>query len=717
MTSLAPYIPLAGCLCNVFFAFFVFLQDSRARAHRVYLLLGLAIAVWNLGSYFLFVVDVRAVALIWARVTLVGVLIAIAAFVHLSVIVAGFETGRWIRRLYAFQVLLIALDWTPWFVRDVQYLGSAGWYAISGPAFHLLNVPYAASFIALAILWRKRKSLPRLERRRLNSMIGAQVLIFSLGINDLLPIVGFINYPFTETPVYPYGSLGAVFYGIIIAFSVLHHQLLDAQVALSRLAAHAVRFAFLFFISAGLLLCASLITRGFTSQTLVASLIVFLAGSMLTSLLFPRLFGSAGLEKFERRILGDHFEYQDQVRVFIAEMPWYGDLDRLLNDLHQLFTSVFRLQTYQIILRDETTRAFTVFRAHPEAGPRALPEMNIESPVFQFFEDGKAEYLSLNDSAARLGTPSLESRARGQLGAFGSELCFPLTSEGEPFGLLLLGAKAGGEPFTATDIHLLVSLVKTMGLMVNQIRLKTQILHAQELDLLGRMSRGMAHDLNNLLTPLSTLLQLSQETGSLDDELLPVALRNVDTMRAYIKEALFFSENLRPDLQLCRLDVLVREAAEVAATSRPKAMRILPVLPENVLAELDGVLIQRLIANLITNAIDASQPGAQITVILERLGKTEADRDWLRVRVIDEGAGISRENMSRVLMPYFTTKNRGDSERGFGLGLAICRKIAALHGGNLSIESQPEIGTTVQLDLPSRRLAHPLPQPVPSHAV
>lgn len=75
-----------------------------------------------------------------------------------------------------------------------------------------------------------------------------------------------------------------------------------------------------------------------------------------------------------------------------------------------------------------------------------------------------------------------------------------------------MGDKSSGR-FTANDLALLLTVVKSMSLIVDQIRLKTQILHAQELDLLGKMSRGMAHDLNNLLTPIWTLLHLSEETN------------------------------------------------------------------------------------------------------------------------------------------------------------------------------------------------------------
>ena len=125
---------------------------------------------------------------------------------------------------------------------------------------------------------------------------------------------------------------------------------------------------------------------------------------------------------------------------------------------------------------------------------------------------------------------------------------------------------------------------------------------------------------------------------------------------------------------------------------------------------MDEVLIQRMLSNLISNAIDASPEGSEIRVEIEQLVKTEAARDWLRLKVIDLGEGIPRENLDRVLTPYFTTKNRGDEGRGFGLGLAISHKIVSLHGGHLTIQSQLRKGTTVQIDLPSRQLKPAIPE-------
>jgi signal transduction histidine kinase len=245
-------------------------------------------------------------------------------------------------------------------------------------------------------------------------------------------------------------------------------------------------------------------------------------------------------------------------------------------------------------------------------------------------------------------------------------------------------------------------------MIMNQIRLKQRVLVAEEMELLGRMSRGMAHDLNNLITPIWTYLQLAREIARPEDvtsELLPTVLRNVETIQIYIKESLFYSNTLKPHFLPGRLDETVYKAIELIKPQlQEKSVTVkcgaLPVAE----LELDTVLIQRLVSNLLGNAGDASPNGAEIEVQLAPLAQTEASRDWFRLQIIDHGAGISRENLPHVFRPYFTTKNRGSGKRGFGLGLAICRKIVVLHGGNMNITSTEKKGTTVIVDLPNRRI-------------
>lgn len=703
----AALIPLFGCICNLFLAVFVFARNTRSPANRVYFFLGLAIANWNLGSFLLFVVGDAPTALFWARELHFGLCFGIVLFFHLSLIIAQIPVKRWICLFYGAQTLIALTVFTPYFIPAVRDLGTSGWYSVAGPVYHFFAGSFSLAFLSIFLLVRKRMQVRKLHRRGLDTMIFAQSMLALLGNNDILPILGVDKYPFTNIQVYPYGSLAANFYGIMVAYSVLQYQLLDVHLVVGKVVAHCIRFGFMFFIGLAMLMAVTIFEPGqFTTTSFISALAVLLASGVIASVLFPRLFGS-GAEALERRIVGDRFEYHDHIRAFIASMQWYDEADRLLVDLHDLLLKIIGVTSYQIILLDDASRVFSLFRSYPEQAARPIPEFTNDSPIFRYFIAGENEYLAFNLAYATTGDAGLENEARKQLQEFEAEFCFPFFFEDEPFGLLLIGGKKSGEPYTSTDLDLLVSLSKNLSVMINQIRLKNQILQAQEMELLGRMSRGMAHDLNNLLTPVWTFLQLSSEGVSAEDlneDLLPVALRNIKTMRAYIREALFFSQNLRPDFQLGRLDVVISQAVDLVRSKEEKSVDILISTPGEVLVEMDEVMIQRLIANVVSNAVDASQPGATIHIELLLQAKADLQRDWLRVRVADSGEGIRPEDLGKVFTPYFTTKNRGDDKRGFGLGLAICRKIVHLHGGNLNISSQVKKGTTVQIDLPSRQV-------------
>jgi signal transduction histidine kinase len=717
--KLLDLAPLLGAICNLCLALFVLASDRRSKINQVFFFWILCVATWNACTFALFrtAPDNQPEAMRWAVVLQYAVIFIPISMLHLSLLIAGVKPGRVIVGLYLFHALLAASNAMGWFISGVQYVGYA-WYSVAGPAFYVYSCAFVQTGVAIYILYQRRAAMPPQQQARLNALLAAQVLLVVLGTNDLLPIVGITKYPFTDVAVFPYGSIAAIFYGIVVGYAVMQHQLLDVHVALGRNTALLVRFAFLVGIGLALQITITVLAPDqFTPLSFLSSMVVLAVSTILATILFPRLLGST-VERLDRKVQGDRFEAQDRVRGFVESMIWYDDLDALLDDLHSILVRTLDIGSYKIILRDEVLQTFALHRAHPPEDGTTLPDIKINSPIFQYFEWSKSEYLALNARYARPGESNIGRLARRQFASAGAEFAFPLTSQNEPFGLLLVGERGRGSEYSGTDIAMLVGLVKNLSLMVNQVRLKTQIRQNQDFELLGKMSRGMAHDLNNLLTPISTLLQLSTELGPgapLDDELLPVAMRNVKTMRAYIRESLFFSENLRLQLQTGALDEVIRESVETSRSSRDKPVTVEVDAPAGVQIEMDSVLLQRLVANLVSNAIDASAPGSTIHVRLERLPKSDGARDWVRLRVVDQGEGISKENLSRVLTPYFTTKNRGDSNRGFGLGLAICRKIVNLHGGNLSIASQIKKGTTVQVDLPTRQSAPTMPTiPVPA---
>ena len=689
-------------------AAFVFSRDPSAKVNRTYLIWGVALTVWNLATYYKYYhrgdpeaarrwLQMLHLALVWLPVSIL----------HLSLLVAQARRKPLVPIVYAVTIGLSVTIFIPdAYIQSIEP-SLFGPVVVGGWAFKAYTFLYlTVATFTIILLSVKQGKMATLHRKRLQALLMGLITLVLAGANDLLLVLKFGTYPLTNINILPLGNVAAIFYGVVVAYSVLQHQLLDVTLALSRVAAQMVRVAMMTLIGTLLVVVASFFdpTKASIFPYLAAVAAIFLS-SVIASFIFPRLFGK-GEELLERRLLGDRFEFQDQIRGQIRRIRDCHEPTLLLAGLQNLLVRSLGLRSYQIILLDENTRGFRLFDSYPVQTDTRLPWLSLESAVFRYFRITHASYLTCRDGSALPGEREVERLARAELRQFNPEICFSLVSGEETFGLLLLGTKESEEPFTPNDLQLIQELVLNLRLVLDQIRLKNQIHLAQEQEMLGRMSRGLAHDLNNLLTPIQTSLQLVQAgvtSPDTMDEILPMALRNVDTIRAYVNEALFFSRT--HSLKLKRTDLNETVKATVGllvAEAQRKQIRMAIDGATRAEVEIDEVLIQRLLTNLLSNAIDATPTGGSIRIEVTPLPRTERHREWYRIRVQDAGSGISPENLKRVFMPYFSTKNTGDKRRGFGLGLAIARKIVHLHGGNMGITSTPAKGTTVEVDLPNR---------------
>jgi signal transduction histidine kinase len=710
---------LAAAVFNTALALLVVRTDLKSLLHRTYISWAISLTVWNVAACFMYQPIDHQSALFWGKVLQLGVIYMPVCLLHVCLILSNSRRGRAIPILYVIHTGLALTLYGNLFIRDVRHTEN-GYWALAGPLFYLYLASYCVCTVWLVTaVYLRLRSAPETQKPGLTALLAGVVFLWICGSNDLLPILGYDYYPLTQIHILSLGNLAANFYAVVVAYSVLQHELLDIHITMSKAAARLVRLSFVFVIALVLLLITWMAApNALNAVSFVIALAVVMVTSIAASVLFPRLFGSGGADFIERRILGDRFEYHDRIRAFIASVQESGNAEQLLEGLDELLTKVIRVSGYRLVMIEDSSRKFTVLQEYPEhAGARA-PVLNSDSPLLTYFRLTGAERLALNLPSENRHSAEQEAEARAALANAEAEFCFPFMVSTEPFGVLFIKGSADGKRFTATDIQLLGMLSRNLSLALNQIRLKNQILQAQESELLGRMSRGMAHDMNNLVTPVQTLMQLIAEgvpIEGLRDELLPLATRSIETLREYIREALFFSEHARGDFKLGRLDMILAESIGIVQTRcEQKGITIKVAASREALVEMDKALIKRTIANLLSNAIDASASGTQIEVELTLLEKTEPDRDWFRIRIVDQGEGISPENMQRIFTPYFTTKNRGDAQRGFGLGLSICRKVVQLHGGSLKLTSVPQVGTTVFIDLPDhqRRSSAPTLQPV-----
>lgn len=266
--------------------------------------------------------------------------------------------------------------------------------------------------------------------------------------------------------------------------------------------------------------------------------------------------------------------------------------------------------------------------------------------------------------------------------------------------LLGLGAKINGSPYTYPEVEGIQNVAELMDNILTRSRLTTQAALKAKMEHLALMSRGMAHDLKNLITPVSSFLvhtdgQYAPET--IEHEVHTAAKHSMQVITDYVGEALFFANRLEPNLEPSSLRSIFDRVVEVSqerAARRQVAVRV--DLGSDQQLTVDAVLLQRALVNLVHNAVDASREEQTVTL---RAPRRTPGR--VHIEVVDQGCGISPEDVGRVFDPYFTTKDLGTEIRGFGLGLTICQKIVQLHGGSIAIESQKDCGTTVAVDLPT----------------
>ena len=242
------------------------------------------------------------------------------------------------------------------------------------------------------------------------------------------------------------------------------------------------------------------------------------------------------------------------------------------------------------------------------------------------------------------------------------------------------------------------SLVTSLNNMLSELNKRSrQLIQAQKLASLGRLTSGVAHELNNPLNNISTSIQILIEEIEEDDleykkELLVGAEKEVERGKEIVRSLLEFARERTLTLKQVNFKDLVDSAIKHVKSEIPDNIHLKMEVPNNIQATV-GLRIKSVIINLITNAVHAMKDGGEITI----KAKNEFDKDGFSFQVIDTGEGIPQNITTKIFDPFFTTKEVG---KGSGLGLSITYGIMEQHSGNISVSSEVGKGTTFTCFLP-----------------
>ena len=217
----------------------------------------------------------------------------------------------------------------------------------------------------------------------------------------------------------------------------------------------------------------------------------------------------------------------------------------------------------------------------------------------------------------------------------------------------------------------------------------------------GSATAMIAHEINNLLTPLSNYAKLalaSPEDKVLTSKALMKTAQNCERAGKIMESILALANGLEQERQEAPLPGLLDELFLCLCRDFKKdGITVQIEIPAGLTVYCVAVQIQQVLMNLILNARDAMVgSGGHLTI------KAEQTSDAVQIRVSDTGHGIASGDLKEIFDSFFTTKNDRDSSSrpGRGVGLSFCRKVIEAHNGTISVESRPNEGTTFLITLP-----------------
>jgi PAS domain S-box-containing protein len=302
----------------------------------------------------------------------------------------------------------------------------------------------------------------------------------------------------------------------------------------------------------------------------------------------------------------------------------------------------------------------------------------------------------------------------------------PLMFESRVFGIIVT-ARQQADSFSSSDCEFLRQLSAHVALAAHQAEMysalqlayddlrQTQqaVMQHERLRALGQMASGIAHDINNALSPVAlytqSLLEREPNLSTRTREYLETTERALDDVAHTVARMQEFYRQREPQLTLMPVDLnlmvqQVLELTRVRWNDMPQQRGIVihartelaPDLP--IIAGIESEIRETLV-NLIFNAVDAMPDGGTLTLRTRPPGdkSPSAVLPYVHVQITDTGQGMDEETRRRCLEPFFTTKG----ERGTGLGLAMVFGMIQRHNAEIQIESAPGAGTTILLSFPA----------------
>jgi signal transduction histidine kinase len=634
---------------------------------------------------------------------------------------------KWLVYLvYAYSVFLLCLVPTPLYIESMQkhYFG---FFARGGRLYLFFGI--GGLLISIYILFILHNAIRhekiRSNKNRLKYVLagfGTMGLINGL---DVLPILGYSVYPPGNMSFFPL---------IVFAVGLFRHDLLDMGTFIKKSLLYSLITAFLTCIYAFLIIVADKVFKNFNfSDTYYFPILLFL----LVAFIFGPL-------KTKVQSVIDHifskgkYDYQKTIKQVSRMIASVLDFNEIAKLLMQTVFKAMQVEHCTLFLRDISGTGFKKYSSTEKHINSAHSISSLDkSFIINFMKEHRQPIIRKRIKRRKYGTNT--QPLLSDMDKLGAEVLLPMIFKDRLSGFIVLGEKLSGDLFSPEDLDLLETLSSQSALAIENansyrrldelnrnleeiVRERTsklndaliekektqgQLIRSESLAAIGQLVAGTAHELNNPLTSVSSLVQSTIEDLvqmadkiTIDDELiddLKFAHKELDRARDIVSSLLGLSRQTQTYTEPVNLNMVITDALRILYNEYKDYDLEISENYDPDLPDIQGNFanLGQVALNIIKNAIQAIADNKGTIFLATRF---DENSHQVVFTCRDTGPGIDESIQKDIFKPFFTTKPVG---KGTGLGLYLCHEIVQKHGGVLSLEETDKQGTCFVVRLPS----------------
>lgn len=376
-------------------------------------------------------------------------------------------------------------------------------------------------------------------------------------------------------------------------------------------------------------------------------------------------------------------DYRVEWLKFTERLSSCKTITDVYNAILTTYRETFGLRGASLYLIDKERKAYKRVLTHNMSGGERV--LQVSAPLISYFvERGRV----FNPFDGEYNPTSEESSFVHETGA---KLIVPLVSNEVVAGVVVLGEHLAAEKLTYEDYDLMKTLARQASLAILNFKLSEELAETREVAAVAKISSFVIHDLKNLATNLSLVLDNAKNyigDPEFQNDMIDTVKSTLNKMKVLIQELKRLPEKSTLHSELTDVHLLTKTVVEEIKGAREKANII--YRGSSVMSIVDREEIKKVILNIILNALDATGESGLIEI------ETGIDKEKIYIRVKDNGCGMEKEFIvNQLFKPFRTTK-----KKGLGIGLYQCKQIVTAHGGRIDVESEVRNGSVFTVYLP-----------------